>query len=171
MTNYALDFISETESFPTASIPKALIGAKTSEKFGDKIQLVWRLYRLEDQKVWESIQKDAENGIFYSEINVENLDCLTEGIDKDFLCELLNHNAYFELEALDGNTKYSLCFSLESDKKVYGARGLNWSAVNVLSLQHNGQEWIHDTDHFWNFKKWAVIDDKKGYCEIKALAL
>nr|WP_321236731.1 hypothetical protein [uncultured Psychroserpens sp.] len=169
MPHYKLNFISKSESLNTQNLLNELVDRTTFKKFGDEIKLIWRLYKLKDEKTWESIQEDEQNGIFYSEINTENLKNLTESIHADFLLKLLNQKKHFDLDQLDLGSKYSLTFSLESDKSVIAARGMKWSNVNVIAFEYSNNEWIIDNDNFWNYKKWSVVEIKEGYCEIKTL--
>ncbi|WCO00273.1 hypothetical protein [Psychroserpens ponticola] len=167
MTNYSLNFISKLENLNSLNLPSELVDGTTLEKFGRKIKLIWRLYKLKDEKVWERIQEDEQNGIIYSEINTENLKRLTDFINVDFLSKLLEQEIHFNLKKLDIDSKYNLTFSLESDKNVVGVREMKWSNVNVIAFEYLNNEWINDSDNFWNLKKWSVVEIKEGYCEIK----
>lgn len=167
MNNYKLHFVSKSENLRSQKLPNELVDNTTLEKFGNKIKLIWRLYKLKDEKTWERIQEDEKNGVMYSEIYVINLKELTESISTDFLLKLLNQENHFNLEKPDFDSKYSLTFSLESDKNVVGARGMKWSDVNVISFEHLNDKWIIDSDSFWNYKKWSLVEIKEGYCEIK----
>ncbi|NAS31405.1 hypothetical protein GTQ40_10510 [Flavobacteriaceae bacterium R38] len=169
MTNYKLNFISKSESLNSLKLPNELVDSKTSKKFGNDIKLIWRLYRLKNEKISKQIQKDEQSGIFYSEINIKNLKSLTEFINAEFLSKLLDRNNYFNLKKLNSDSKYSLSFSLESEKNVVGIRGMKWSNVNVISFSYSNNKWIFNNDNFWNYTKWSVIEFKEGYCEIKTL--